>query len=698
MAQVTVRLRNEANTATVTELPGAFDIEFQVVRNDVGSGEFSLDWNDAQRALVSRGAVVQFLLDGTPRFVARIITDRIADVSESSEHAEATQFVCLGILSDWDEAVVQVSDVPACDLVPSMDERIWNWASGEYDPDYLSWPLATAIAGQGWGSPFYTGQPAGWTDSAAFFMWASSGSAVDAPDGWCLFKDIFLVGPGKKLLEWACDDLGDLYVNGKRVTSIATATSDAPTIRKQNVYEFETTGGFLTLAWKVTNIPFTSGGGPPGANPGALIASLRENGPEGDILWRTDASGPPPNNALTMRVLEYPGSEPETPVGRILRLAAEQNVIIDTDWTVAFAETTDSAGNPWPTVTDIAFRVYDDTMLDVLKTMAETWIDFRFDDTASGKRLDAYTKGTLGSTVSLPLVTGYSTAGISDPDSVNITDLSWTIDRPKFDRLAVRWADGWIELGAPSGGRWGVLRIEQINDEGTATAIGNSMLALYEVEQAKAAFTYLPLVEPDDLPFVAFDIFDTWAIPGPVDQDATTEQVIQSITVRGDEDGEASYVVEVGPPVLDQIEWLERAARRGAPGNLLGLAPGGSATSGKAPYHSAAKIRIATPSSGAPVHCIASNPGGVVGPSIAPNLFVGMVTSLRLIGQGAAGTSTVQVSDGTNTWTLSGSGEGMVDLEAGINVTWTTATILTVDFITVSHEQLHVFADVAEVS
>ncbi len=685
MAQVTVRLRNEANTATLSELPGAFNIEYQVLRNDVGSGEFTLDFNDAQRSLVQRGAVVQFLLDDIPRFVGRVISDRIVEVSEGAEHAEATTFICTGILSDWELAVVQVSDVPACDLVPSLDERIWNWASGEYDPAYDAWPLATAIAGQGWGSPYYTGQPAGWTDSAAFYLWSSSGSAIDAPAGRCLFRDIFLVDAGKKLLEWACDNVGDLYVNGKKVQS-------GQDYRKKQVYEFETTAGFLTLAWDVVNVD------DPGDNPGALIASLRENSETGDIIWRTAASGPPPFNALTMKVLEYPVAYPETPCGRIIRLAAEQNPIIDSDWNWSFTDTTDSNSATFPTIPDISFRLYDDSMLAVLKSLAETWIDFRVSGVADEKLLHVYAKGTDSTAVTLPLVTGYSTVGQANPAAVNVAELSWQVDPPRFDRLAVRWADGWIELGDPADGRWGVLRVEQINDVTTATTLGEALLALYETEQATATFSYEPLVEPDHLPFVAFNVHDTWAIPGPVDHDTTTEQTVQGITVRGGESGEATYVIEVGSPREDEITLLERSINRVGPGALSGLAAAASASAGKAPYHSALKIRATSPTAGAPVHCIASNPGGLVGVSIAPNLFVGLVTNLRLIGQGGTSTSTVEVSDGPNTWTLSGTGEGVIDVEADINEVWSTANILTVDFITVGHEQLHVFADVAEVS
>lgn len=698
MAVATVRLRNEANTSTVLSLTMAYDVQFQVERNDIGGGAFTLMNSDPAVASVEKGSVVQFLLDGTPRLIARVTRVDPVMVSVNDEGVEGTEFVCQGILSDWEFARVRLSDVPQCDLVPTLDERIWNWASGEYNATsvFSTWDLATAIAFQGWNSTFYTGQPAGWTDGAAFFMWASTGTDEDAPDGYCLFKDEFLVGAGKKVLDWAADDLAELYVNGKRVQSVTTATVDSTSIRKKQTYEFETTAGFLTLAWKVTNLPFAAGGGPPGANPASLIASMREGSPEGDVIWRTDASGSAPNNALTMRVLEYPSAPPAHPVGGVIRLAMEQNDIINDDWTLNFTDTLDSNGAEFPRIDDISFRVYDDSGVDVLRAVAETWVDFEVDP-GDGKVLNVYVKGTIGSTVPLALVTGPSSAGRADPASVNVEDLSWTVEPPKFTALALRWADGWLELG--SGKKWESVRLEQLNDESTATAIGNRLLALNEVEQVSASFSYIPLDESTDLPFSSGgpNLFDTWAIPGPDDHDSTTNQVVQAISVSSDENGTARFDVEVGPQVLDEIEWLERAVKRIGPSSLLGRAAQASATSGKAPQHSAEKIKITSPSVGGTTHCIASAPNAVVKSSTAPCLFVGMVTDLRLIGEDGSGTSTVEVSDGVTTWTLTGTGEPLVDVETGINKTWTKQTMLTVNITAVGHTDLHVFADVADV-
>lgn len=687
MATLSVRLRNEANTSTTATLTAAFDIGFQVERNDLGSGSFRLDKRDPQRSLATKGTVVQFLVDGTPKFLGRIGGEQIVEVSENDEGVEATEFSVVDILADWDKAVVRLSTVPQCDLVPTLDERIWNWASGEYNPLSLHtlWPFATAIANQGWGSTFYTGLPSGWSDGDAYFMWASTGDAEDAPSGHCYFKDIFLVGAGKKVLEWSADNFGTLYVNGKKV-------QDGDDFRKKQTYEFETTAGFLTLAWDVENAPDD---GPPGGNPGGLIFSLREGSPEGVVLRRSSASGVGIGTADNLRILEYPSAPPGHSIGAVIRLAAEQNPIIWDTWTMDFGDLLDANGASFPEVDELTFRLYDDSMLDVLKAASQSWIDFRVQP-GDGKVLSVYVKGTLGSAVTVPLVTGYSTAGQAAPETVNVLDLEWDTTPPEYTALAVRYADGWIEVG--TGDEWGTLRLEQYNDPVVAAEIGQQLLSLYEVDQESASFTYLPLDEPDDLPLTAIWPHDTWAIPGPVDHDTTTTQTVQSVAVSQTEDGEVRYDIEVGPPILDEIEWLERSVRRSGPGNLRGRANQASAVSGKQSYHNNVKPRSYAPTAGPSAHCILSAPNAAVKTSIAPNLFVGLVTNLRLIGQGGTGTSTVTVSDGADTWTLTGTSDGLVDYEQGVDKVWTTNTIITVDIDAVGHTDLHVFADVADVN
>src|SRR5690606_26216375 len=102
-----------------------------------------------------------------------------------------------------------------------------------------------------------------------------------------------------------------------------------------------------------------------------------------------------------------------------------------------------------------------------------------------GRTLRPFVKGTAGGASTLELVAGYSTAGLADPDSVNVTDLEWDIPRPDFDALVVRWARGRFTRG--SGSRWGALDIGHITDLGTAQSIADGLLALADARSATFA-------------------------------------------------------------------------------------------------------------------------------------------------------------------------------------------------------------------
>lgn len=709
MATIGVIKRNEANTADTYTLP-AFNVEFQKREfPEPGTGVFYLrKFDSAAIAEVTFETLVRFVVYpdgiGTPAvaFPARVKAIDPVNVKAGDEDVEAIQYSCEGLLCDWERAVVRPSDLPQCDLVPSMDERIWHWSSGEYNGSLSGggWDYADPVAGQGWGSAFYTGQPAGWTDSAAFFMWHSSGEippdplSVNALAGRCLFWTTRLLPAGRKYIEWAADNYGVMYVNGRRM-------QEGSDFKKKQELEIETTEGFLTLAWEVVNSPDD---GPVGGNPAGLIFSVRKDDPAtGDIIWRSTPAYPLDEQ---LRVLPYPVSTPEFPVGRILRLAGEGNAVVD-DWSVGGTDAVDSDGNNWDLIPDISFRFYTDTMLDVLRTLTQTWMDGRIE--TFGKTLRPYVKGTLASPAPVTLVTGYSAAGVADPSLVNVLDLSWNYTAPLFTKIGLRWADGWIERpdGPVSPEIWGSFQAQQINDVATATTVADRLLSLYGAVRRTASITYLPLDETTDLPLDAFDVGDTIDVPYSDGNSYWNDRIVQTVTYTGDDENwVTSIVIEAGDPVVPVIEAFEESIRRGAPGQIGGRAKGGSPAVAKAQYGHFDRFKVSSPGVGQPVHPVASAPG--IGTavssgtltlphvSIAPNQFVGLAKTLRLIGQGGTGTSTVQVSDGTTTWVLSGTGEGVVDY-ADIDTPWDISTIITVTFVSVNHRDLHVYADVADV-
>jgi hypothetical protein len=707
MATIGVELRNEANTSTTATL-AAFRVEFQKRRNaDPGSGSFFMQKGAANAptfdSLVSFTVTADDASTPAIRFPARVKDIDPVDVRVGDEVVEAVQYRCEGLLVDFADAVV----LPAqAQLVPPQDERIFHWSSGEFQLGVQlgllagTWREAISIANQGWGSPFYRGEPAGWTDPFANYVWGDptlspaydpalhSDPQTNAPPGRCLFWMTMDVDAGRKFIEWAADNFGILYVNGRRV-------QDGGDFRKRQQFDFETTDGLLNLAWDVTNAPDD---GPVGGNPGGFIMSQRIGDPAtGDITYSTPGR---PLLGFPVYVMSYPSATPQLGVGFIFRQLKEgagEAPAQRTDWTVPGTIFVDANGANYPTVDELSFRVYDDTLLDALRVLCQSWLDAKVDQT--GKTLRLYGKGTASSAAPVTLVTGYSSVGQANPDLVNVLDLSWDYTAPLFTKLAVRWADGWVTVG--SGDRWGSYRAEQLNSAAVATQVGNQLLSAYGVPRRSASITYLPLDEPSDLPLVAFDVGDTIDVPQGDGNSTWGDRVVQSVTYTGDDDGRVSaIVIEAGDPIIPALEAFEESIRRGAPGQLGGRVSGGSATSGKADYGHFDRYRVASPSVGSPTQIIASAPSPTSGlTSIAPASFVGRVIALRLIGQGSTGTSTVTVSDGATTWTLSGSANGLIDVEslAATNVVWKLGTQITVTIVTANHEALHVYADVADV-
>lgn len=734
MATIGVQLRNEANNTNLGWLD-AFAVEFQKRRNaDPGSGTFRLMKADpAVLSTVTYGSLVLFTVTPddetvpTVAWPARVTDISFNPVSEGDEGVESVEFRCAGLLIDWSRASVLP---PQADLVPSMDERIFHWSAADYQGDIIAlstgpsaiWDEASVVAFQGWDSPFYTGQPAGWTDPFAAYLWGDptespsynpalhSNPMENAPPGKCLFWTTFPVQPGRYYVEWAADNRGIFYLNGRRV-------QEGDNFRKKQQFEFEVSGGsgafgtnygFINFAWEVENGP---DGGPVGGNPAGLIFSVRVGDPAtGDVVYSSTPGTW--NLGFPVWVRSYPSTIPQFRTGGILRRLKDAAGLAPaqlTDWTIPGTLSLDANGNAYPLVDTLGFRLHDDNLLDVLGTLCQSWLDCKVANT--GKTLRLYAKGTDSSPAPVTLVTGESTAGQANPASVNVLDLSWDGAETVVDRLALRWADGWVEVGAAPGAatRRASYRAEQIGDAATATAIATELLNLFGATRVRASFKYLPLDETTDLPLAAFDVGDTIDVPLGIGDTVIDGRIVQAVTYSGNDEGRVeSIVIEAGDPVTETLEAFEDSIRRGAPGQLGGRAKGASPTSGKAAYGQFDRMKVSTPSVGSPVHVIASAPDAASGlTSTAPAPFVGRVVSLRLIGQGGnSGTSTVTVSDGVTTWTLSGNtANGMVasvlaDRDPGpalVPAVWTTQTQVTVTIVTANHAALHVYADVADV-
>lgn len=556
MAEVTVDLRNAANTSG-TEITGAFRPSWQEQRNGLGLGSVYLPNPLAET--ITKGDIILGRLDGDARmaFIAERPQPQLVSVSD--ELMEATKWSGRGLLSEWADS--RLHDPPTlttlAQTVPVLDDRVMAWWGPDYDETGDGWTDATFIAVQGWASTFYTGLPAEWSDPPAQWIGPSSGDDENAPEGRCLFRRWTLIGEGPAALDYAGDNTVVAYINGRRV-------GGGGGYRRKQRYEFEVTeAGWMLLAFELTNAPDD---GPPGGNPTALLFSLQAA--DGSVYCRSDSD---------TQILEYPSVDPEVPLGRQIRQVMIGNALLDGVWTVTGTETTDDNGVTFPTTGPMTYRLGSDSPWDVVQQSCQRHIDIRVDP--EGRTLRPFVKGTVGDASGLTLVSGYSTAGIADPDSVNIDDLSWDIPRAEFDALVVRWERGRFQYG--DGDRWGTLDLGKIENQAVAESIADGLLTLVAAEEASASFSVL---NPSEVP-VAHDTID---VPGPFDVDDSLELPVTGVTISGDDDGDAEVVIETGSLIEDRRTLLERASRRSDVAGALSGVAAAAASAVTAPASSAA--------------------------------------------------------------------------------------------------------------
>lgn len=655
---VEVEHRNAANTAAGgADLSAAFDVTYLHRRNEFGSISFRLDNDDPARASIGKGSIVRGRLGGTAKLPYVIERSRPTLVSRSDEGVEATSYEGRFLLCEWDKGRLLMPPTLSnlAETVPVLDERVMAWYGPDHDLTTQPWTNSTVIAVQGWASTFYTGLPSGWSDPAALWIGPSSGDADNAPAGVNLFHRWILIGTGPAALEFGGDNYVIGYCNGKQ---IGTGND----FKRRQTYEFEVTrAGWMYLAFHLVN---AEDDGAPGGNPTALIWSLRA-GANGPVIARSDAD---------TQILEYPTSIPVTPIGRQIRQARAGLDLLD-GWTITGTDTHDETGAAYPDPGVMSFRIGKDSPWDVCRAH----IDAGSIDVVSqvdGRVLRPRVKN-YGSAKSLPLVTGYSTAGIADPDTVNVVDLSWDQPEVPFTALSVRWARGRFNWPAtlPVNATWGDLDLGVIEDIDAAKQIATGLLTAYASGMDTATFELDP-VDSTQWPLDAFTVHDTLSVPGPASHDTTTAQEVTSIQVDSTEDGDPIFRVECGNPWQDRIKLLEQAGRRGSASGALG---GLTATASTAD-----RDRVtATLNRQSEWTLFVTDADGTVGTSTPhpANLpGVAYVVSLRMRGSAASATGTTTVDvirNGAVAATLSMGSTEEFDV-ALIGETWLSNDLVTV--------------------
>lgn len=345
MAQLSVKV----DGSTVV---GAYDIAYQDVLNDLGSGSFRLPFDAAAVPTTEFGDVVEVLLDST--VIGRWVIERV-DRVQAADGEEADQdwsYSGRSVVSELERGIVYpatgVRDVVSpiftgrLGFKPYSDER----HLGPMDPHYdiSGWGAAVEAA------PMVGAlSPIGWNDPDA--MWL--GGDYD----YAHFAATFTTsGDFSVSIRFVMEE-GELWVDGVLVARV-DAAMDEPGLEKARRVVVEVQDGTHYIYARAVRI----------FNADCLFAcsiygrNSQTNDRRTDDTWKMLADD---DASMT----------PHEIVDQLLGECQTRGTLAG--WTFTSAATLDTAGDTWPTIAggDFALRV-GDTMLDVLSQLAESWIDF----------------------------------------------------------------------------------------------------------------------------------------------------------------------------------------------------------------------------------------------------------------------------------------------------------------------------------
>lgn len=317
-------------------------------RNRYGRGELSVDVTPQVLDVIRRRQVVRWY-DNGQHFRSSII--------ETDPQVDADETVTLRLAGPGLEGWLGTSDSPGAVLasLEGETERRFGWTSLDYDDS--AWDPPTTLGQQSsrqWRSPSsLRGQPQGWMDPLAEWLWSDDLVGGTTPAGISYFRrrlEVAAVGKqGQARIYFTANNWGKLYFDDRQVID----TSD-----RKNVRELFQTDVELDEVHQLA-VEVTSRGDSP--YPGSFlmtIVALDEDGDEGGVLyrsfspeiWGTGDPGP-------WVCLHLPGFIPGvTPGGLVDRLAGEAQ---DRGWaptlTWTFDAEVDSFGTPWPTEYNLSF-------------------------------------------------------------------------------------------------------------------------------------------------------------------------------------------------------------------------------------------------------------------------------------------------------------------------------------------------------
>ncbi len=673
--EVEARLFNAANTTQVAALSGAYDVQWQDVRNQIGNFSFKLALADSDFASLSFGLTFRGLVNGTAKWAGVIEEFKPVPVDAGTEDLEAVEVSGRGLLQQLAEcAVLQAPTAVAAPppgavatLMPPCDEREMEWYGLDFDDSdgasAYNWVASTELATMGESSSVFPGLPAGMPALGAKWIWRGAGTSE-----YRLFRQWVNVSAGPLCLDFACEDAG-VYINGRRFGTNSAYQE------KQRV-EFEaTSSGYILLAFEA-RIGVVTGGGQ------GLVWNLTV-GPEGATVATSGSA---------CYVYSQPSETPNMTVGGVM-LAMKADHPALTGWTFDFTATAASDSASLTATSGIPLRIGDDSVFDALLQYSDVYADF--DIAPTGKTLKIWNKGDHDVASSLALVAGKSTAGIADPTTVNILQLEWDIKQASFDALLVRWSGGrftWPDP-LPTVPRWRSLGLPNISSAALAETFATAFLANLGVNTYSPTFDFLP-TSSAQYPYTIFDKFSTLDVPLPSDLNSTAAQNVQAITIQQDEDGLMKVAVETGTLQESRQKylerWIDRSSRGGAGGQFYAAGQIVGSNIARATSTTATDVILFSARNAA---------SGDVSSRTSPQ--TGRINSLRLASMGATATSAVDVVVNGNTYTLTGASGGtgytVLDSDEAVLETVNVRSVIALTATTVAHPSLDVIASYSEI-
>lgn len=379
MPATTVEVWDSTNSTKIADLnlvddgqewaPKDVGLRRQLVED--GGGHVVLPYGHPNRLQVNYRRVLRIYEDKNGDKVLRgafsVDTIEWVDVAESPSANKTTRFEGDGLLSRWNDFII----LPWIDIAykPVTENRVFNWASPPLPIDdwqvggYKQERLTSA-----------TQRPVGYTDPVS--EWISPyEEAPSHPTGfWYARRLTELDDPTRVALFFTCDDGVIACLDG------ATLDDEMPEPPSEVWWythraAVELPAGLHLYAFKCRN----DGG------PTALLVSGWSADNTGLItpLFISEAGGVEDPNFLDAAGEWLLWTDPEPPgftAGHIVRLVLEeaQGRGAMVGWTLGFTDTHDTAGNPWPTIPELAIPV-GHTGRDLLAAL-EPWVDLGVSD------------------------------------------------------------------------------------------------------------------------------------------------------------------------------------------------------------------------------------------------------------------------------------------------------------------------------